>query len=278
MPFTPTHIAAIVPVSFFSRGRLPFSALVIGSQIPDLPMFLPGFPWFNERSLHTPLGLAAGCLPLGLLGFLWFQAFAKEPLVELLPVRLRQRLQSFCQPALEPTYAFFVGVLVAIAIGAATHLFWDSFTHYDYWGYRLLPRMNREVFAYGDYSLELYKALQYGSSIVFLPLMALMTIGWLKRRPVESVPAARLSQKQRAVWTTLLLFLAPLAAAIWSVPFYFAVSLRAFAVECVTTVGMLQLLLASAFAAYYRTLAALPNPEFGQTLPVTESLTKVRGA
>ena len=43
MPFTPTHVAAVVPIAWLSRQRLPFSALVIGSMIPDLHLFVPSW-------------------------------------------------------------------------------------------------------------------------------------------------------------------------------------------------------------------------------------------
>jgi len=54
MPFTPTHVAAIVPISWLTRNRLPFSALAIGSMIPDLQLFLPAwlsFPFYFLISL-----------------------------------------------------------------------------------------------------------------------------------------------------------------------------------------------------------------------------------
>ena len=44
MPFTPTHVLAILPIAALKRPALPFSALVIGSMIPDLPLFVPLSP------------------------------------------------------------------------------------------------------------------------------------------------------------------------------------------------------------------------------------------
>ena len=133
MPFTPTHVAAVVPIARFAP-RLPFSALAVGSMIPDLHLFLPEWIPITFRLTHTVPGLVAGCLPLGMLMFLWFQVFAKEPLVHLLPDAARQRLHPYGRPTIETSYSFFSCVCLAIVIGAATHLFWDSFTHEGRWG------------------------------------------------------------------------------------------------------------------------------------------------
>lgn len=54
MPFTPTHVLAILPVAAVKRFPLPFSALVIGSMIPDLPLFLPWSPGYDQT--HSVAG------------------------------------------------------------------------------------------------------------------------------------------------------------------------------------------------------------------------------
>lgn len=77
MPFTPAHVAAVLPL----RGRwgLPFAALAAGSMSPDLPYFLPFT--LTRAATHS----------------IW-------------------------------------SVPLAVMIGAATHVAWDSFTHTGYPG------------------------------------------------------------------------------------------------------------------------------------------------
>ena len=70
MPFTPTHVAAIIPVAFLGRRWFPFSALAIGAMVPDLPLYLPGA--LDYQVTHSPAGLVAICLPVGILCFLCF--------------------------------------------------------------------------------------------------------------------------------------------------------------------------------------------------------------
>ena len=256
MPFTPAHAAAIVPIAALVGKRIPLSALVIGTQVPDLPMYLPRFLYFHENHMHSPEGILAGCLPFGLLFCVWFQGFAKEPLVALLPRYIRNRIQPFAKSNLRATTEYFVVTLMGIAIGAATHVFWDSFTHEGRWGYRQIPRMNRIVFQAGDYQLELYKALQYGSTIVFLPLLAALCWWWLRYQvPREDSPQL-LSNKHRHFWQVTLLVLPLLAAGSWSTLLYlfWSISFREFAVEAVTTLGLVQFLAVTTFAAWFHRL------------------------
>ncbi|MET8546450.1 DUF4184 family protein [Kitasatospora sp. NPDC004799] len=73
------------------------------------------------------------------------------------------------------------------AIGAATHVGWDAFTHGDRLGSRLLPVLDRPVAG-----VPLYEVLQYGSSALALAALG----GWAARavRAAEPVrPAVRLA-------------------------------------------------------------------------------------
>lgn len=70
MPFTPSHVAAILPLRGRLSGTLPFAALAIGSVAPDLPYYLPGLnvlSAFTHRAWAVPsidvaLGLTAWLL------------------------------------------------------------------------------------------------------------------------------------------------------------------------------------------------------------------------
>ena len=86
MPLTPTHILAILPIAAVKHLSLPFSALVIGSMIPDFPLFVPLSPDYGTT--HSVPGLLTACLPLGLGCFLVFQLLMKRPLFAL-PTRRR---------------------------------------------------------------------------------------------------------------------------------------------------------------------------------------------
>lgn len=185
MPFTPTHVLAILPIATIPRLSLPFSALVIGSMIPDLPLFWP-LPLGYEAT-HSVMGLVTACLPLGLACFLLFQIVMKRPLFALLPAALRRRCGALLgrRPAL--SFGALAWASLAVLIGASTHVFWDSFTHQGRWGSRLIPGIGRTAMTVQGHALPAFKLLQYGSTLVGLPCLVLFLAAWFYRRSPSSV-------------------------------------------------------------------------------------------
>jgi hypothetical protein len=115
MPFTPSHILAVVPL----HRKLPLLALAIGSMVPDFGYFYPWTPYFYETA-HTPVRSLTFCLPVGLLIYAFVVA-TRTGWTRLLPPALR----------VEPERFSWAWVAISIWFGALTHLFWDSFTHAD---------------------------------------------------------------------------------------------------------------------------------------------------
>jgi hypothetical protein len=185
MPFTPTHVLAVIPFMAVRRVSLPFSALVIGSMIPDFPLFVPLGPGYPTT--HSPAGVLTVCLPFGLSCYLLFQALMKRPLLGLLPEVIQCRCASLAgnRAELKPRAIWWAST--AVVIGASTHLFWDSFTHRGRWGTRLLPGLDRTTLTLAGHALPGYKVLQYGSTLVGLPCLALLLVVWLRRRKPEPI-------------------------------------------------------------------------------------------
>ena len=127
MPYPFAHPAAVLPLARpLGRFGVP-SALAIGSIAPDLWYFAP----FVERhDSHSLAGLAWFCLPAGLLIYLLFHLFLKQPLIAL----LSPRLHAFT-PARLPA-APWHAVLVSLLVGALTHVAWDALTHSHDAGWR----------------------------------------------------------------------------------------------------------------------------------------------
>lgn len=194
MPFTLSHAAAVLPAirrNGTARWRLYPSALVAGSFAPDVTYFadtvIPGAMRFGDFT-HTFLGVVTvNVLIAAVLVAVW--AALREPLVALLPVRVRGRVhtlvrgQRWTRRTFGPhAWLVFVG---SAALGAATHVVWDAFTHHSRWGTELLPFLNRSVGGF-----PLYQFAQYGSSA-----LALVVLGWflltaLRRTVVTPVPEA----------------------------------------------------------------------------------------
>lgn len=172
MPFTFAHPAAVMPLC----RRLPYpgvmSALVIGSMAPDFVYWLP-LPIYREMS-HTVPALFLFCLPAGLSVFWLYHTLLKRPLVALLPRAIFVRL-----PPLQPIrwrLRHVVPVLLALLLGAITHLVWDAFTHYNTPVTRLLPGLETPLLTGSGYVLRVYKVLQHGSTLAGFGVLALY--GW----------------------------------------------------------------------------------------------------
>ncbi|MEU0354771.1 DUF4184 family protein [Streptomyces cyaneofuscatus] len=194
MPFTLSHAAAVLPVvrrNGTARWRLYPSALIAGSFAPDVTYFadtlIPGAMRFGDFT-HTFLGVVTvNVLIAAVLVAVWVAL--REPLVALLPLRVRGRVhalvrgQRWSGGSFGPhAWLVFVG---SAALGAATHVVWDAFTHHSRWGTELLPFLNRSVGG-----LPLYQFAQYGSSA-----LALVVLGWflltaLRRTVATPVPEA----------------------------------------------------------------------------------------
>ena len=179
MPFTPSHIAAVLPLISSPRLRRwanPW-ALTIGAMVPDLPIFLPFLPdysdWHSYYGVLT-IDLAAVLILLGL-----FHLLFRDPLISLLPPAFAGRAATLLPPRLRDLPAVVSGAL----IGAASHVLWDSFTHSTApgeWGSWL------GVSVFGV--LRLFRLLQYTSSVVGLAIVVWWAWRGLTRMSAATVP------------------------------------------------------------------------------------------
>jgi Domain of unknown function (DUF4184) len=205
MPFTVTHVAAAVPIAWLCRWRVPFSALAIGTMVPDLAGFYPNL--LEYRSTHSVVGILTHCTPIGLVGYYVYHALAKRPLVDLLPKSASDRLRSWSE---EPIDFSLLAILVAtlcVAVGAATHVAWDGFTHSRQWGVELVPQLQTEVAQYGRRQVKLFVILQHGSSVVLLPPLLIGFVLWIRRQPIQHLPLERAQMPRGISWTVIGLML-----------------------------------------------------------------------
>ncbi|MFF2719187.1 DUF4184 family protein [Streptomyces sp. NPDC058011] len=194
MPFTLSHAAAVLPVirrNGTARGRLYPSALIAGSFAPDVTYFadtvIPGAMRFGDFT-HTFLGVVTvNVLIAAVLVAVW--AALREPMVALLPVRVRGRVhtlvrgQRWNRRTFRP--AAWMWFVRSAALGAATHVVWDAFTHHSRWGTELLPFLNRSVGGF-----PLYQFAQYGSSALALVVLGWFVLTALRRTVATPVPEA----------------------------------------------------------------------------------------
>ncbi|MBK4347616.1 DUF4184 family protein [Lacisediminihabitans changchengi] len=208
MPFTPSHIAAILPVV---RTPLLPASLAIGSMVPDLPYFVP-LPVEREFS-HSLPGVPLVDLPMGIASVLLWVLVFRAPLLDFAPAWLRRRF-VMPKPWQRTTRALVTGallVLLSLTVGIATHLIWDALTHPDGWVV-LHAAVLREQ--YGPFAG--YRWAQYGSSVVGLLVVAVWAVVWVRRTPLHALPLSRLRRSWRVVaWVAVAGVLTVIALLIW---------------------------------------------------------------
>ncbi len=206
MPFTPSHIAAVLP---FVRTPLVPSALVIGSVVPDLVYYVP-LP-IPRGFTHSLVGAVTIDLALGIVLFVLWHLLLRAPVADLSPGWLRNRLPP--QQGLKPGDMGWPRastlVVLSLLLGIATHLIWDSFTH-DGWVVSQLPALQQ---TFGP--LAGYKWAQHGSTVIGAAIVTAWVLIWVRRTPVAQRPTGIAQRLRVGAWALVLGVAIALALSIW---------------------------------------------------------------
>lgn len=205
MPFTPAHVAAVLPVMGRRRPRwcVP-SALAIGAMVPDALYFLPVR---GDRAFsHSLTGIVTLDLALGVVCLaLWWWGMAPV-LRDLAPAWVRTR----AQPATRPTGHTWLWAVPCLLLGEVTHIVWDSFTHADGWAVLRWAWLGQD----GPVGLPWFKWAQYGSGV-----FGSVAVAWWLVRRLRELPPVRESgshstlAQRRVAWAVMTGM--PLLAGAW---------------------------------------------------------------
>jgi hypothetical protein len=179
VPFTASHVAAVVPMA---RSPLVASALVIGSMSPDVPYYLPVI--VSSEVTHSPVGVVSTDVLLGLAVFMVWHGFLVRPALDCAPAALRGRIPSQAVLGLRArlsSLSRLLLVLLSVSVGAATHVAWDSFTHTGGWGTTHVAWLaERQGLLTG------YAWAQYGSGAFGALVIAWWLARWWRSTPATS--------------------------------------------------------------------------------------------
>jgi len=195
MPFTPAHPAIVLPLI---RSRY-FSAtgLIAGSMAPD-------FEYFFKMSVssihsHTIAGLFYFDLPVTLFISVLFHQVVKKNLISNLPLFLGRKFRLTMEldfiGYLKEHYLIF---LISALVGAASHVFWDSFTHHDAFFVRMLPFYKSTHVPYDGVRYPLFYALQHISTWVGLTVVGVYIIA------MKALPLIIQSSQKFLYWLILI--------------------------------------------------------------------------
>jgi len=180
MPFTFSHPAIVLPVTFLPKRWYSLTGLVVGSITPDIEYLLS--LKIHHSYSHTLPGFFMFDLPVGLLLVFLFHDIVRDSLFNNLPFRLKSRVSAFIGFAWNKyLIKNWIVVIASIMLGAASHLLWDSFTHISGYFVKIIPELTNKVGIIG-YQIPIYKILQHSSSVIggFVVLYALLNL------PVET--------------------------------------------------------------------------------------------
>jgi len=164
MPFTFSHPAIVLPLTYLPRKWFSLTGLVIGSLTPDFEYFLRMKVQSNYS--HTLSGIFWFDLPLGILLAFIFHNIVRNNLFNNLPILLKARLFTFRQFNWNKYFQRnWLVVIVSIIIGAASHLFWDSFTHENAYFVQAIPTLTNTIDLFGKH-VPVFKILQHSSTVI----------------------------------------------------------------------------------------------------------------
>jgi hypothetical protein len=194
MPFTPAHPAIILPLI---RSRY-FSAtgLIAGSMSPD-------FEYFFKMSVssvhsHTVAGLLYFDLPVTILISLLFHLVVKKNLIYNLPLHIQKKFQALLETDfIKYLKEHFWIFLMSALLGAASHIFWDSFTHNNSFFVQTLPFYKGTHIPFEGVRYPLWYALQQISTATGLTVVLIYI---LLMRPF---PTRSYSRQKFLYWFTI---------------------------------------------------------------------------
>lgn len=199
MPFTFSHPAIVLPLTYFPRKWFSLTGLVIGSLTPDFEYFLRMKVQSNYS--HTLSGVFWFDLPLGILLAFIFHDIVRNKLFYNLPTFLKSKFLEFKDFNWNKYFKknWFV-VIVSVIIGALSHIFWDSFTHDSGFFVQTIPSLKNKIDFLGI-QLPIFKILQHGCTIIG----GLVIIYAILKLPANKKIISQFNLKYWGLWTVLTL-------------------------------------------------------------------------
>lgn len=183
MPFTFSHPAIVLPLYYLPKKWFSLTALVIGSLMPDLEAYMR-FSSQKAESHNWP-ALIWFCLPAGLLLSLLYHQFVRNSFVNNLPPWLQQKIAPYTRfDWLQYLKENKLSVVISFVIGGASHLLWDSFSHFGGLLQKIDPALGGNT-RIGDYNIEIPYLIQYLNSIIGLLVIVVVILSLPRHKEIK---------------------------------------------------------------------------------------------
>lgn len=164
MPFTFSHPAIVLPLTYLNKKYYSLTGLIIGSLIPDFEYFIRMKVKSNYS--HTFTGILWFDLPLGIISAFIFHNIVRNSLFDNLPLLLKKRFISFKNFNWNKHFQYnWLTIIISILIGSYSHLLWDSFTHNNGFFVQNINILTYE-FDFLNVRIPLFKILQHFSTLL----------------------------------------------------------------------------------------------------------------
>jgi hypothetical protein len=195
MPFTGAHPLAVLPL--IHVRRLDATCLVVGSMSPDLLYFARGE--LAGTFGHTKLGLALWCVPSTLVVAVLVHFLIKWPALLVVPAPVARRAVGVVDRPWpkDRSVATLLLLPISAAIGAVTHLVWDSFTHAKGFFVQQIGFLRAELQLPVLGETVVHRVLQLAFSVIGLAVLSYVIVRYFRRAPVRAVPDV---PRSRARW------------------------------------------------------------------------------
>jgi hypothetical protein len=201
MPFTPSHAVVALP---FVRTPLVPAAVAVGAMTPDLPLFLRG-TFITYPGTHDLRWIVLTVVLAWVLLLVW-RCVLRPAARELAPRWLAARLPGSWDDG--PSQGWrestprsprpLLLLAISLAVGVASHIAWDAFTHEGRVGVALFPALDQQ---WGP--LLGFKWVQHGSSALGLLILAIAGALWFRRRSRGPVHRMLPDAVRTAAWISL---------------------------------------------------------------------------
>jgi hypothetical protein len=164
MPFTPAHPAILLPARVIPRKYISWTALILGSMVPDMEYFLFLNP--GSKMSHTLYGILNFNLPITvLLAMAWHQ-FAGPILLRAIPFfrNFYSQLHDDYAGYLSKNWLVF---LISALVGICSHLILDGFCHANGFMVHRIPYLREMVTVMGMSFRRCYLVWYVASCINF---------------------------------------------------------------------------------------------------------------
>jgi hypothetical protein len=164
LPFTFSHPAIVLPLSYLPKRWISLTGLVIGSLTPDFEYFIR--MRIRSEYSHTLSGLFGCDLPLGILLAFLFHLLVRNTLIGNLPNFLKKRFSGFKGFDWVGYFKENWGIVcLSVIIGAFSHISWDSFTHDTGYFVKRMPILLTKANFLG-LSVSIHKIIQHSSTVI----------------------------------------------------------------------------------------------------------------